>query len=214
MATTYQKIDERIHLVQLMANNALSTPEIKARLNASGYPDEKLQNGLTLADESAALVRETALAEGKQYQATDEVETAIAAAYAKYVATLKIARVAFRENTVAAEALMLNGPRRKDLPGRRIQMETFYGNLVEQPDFMTVMADFGYDRERIDGEKALVDQVAAIDRLQEKAKGETAESREKRNAKVKEMDRWESDFSKIARIVLADNPEWLEKLGL
>jgi len=209
----HSSIAERLLAAQLAIDNALKIPKILDELTAYGYNAERISAGRKLYEEASELVTLQKKEYGEQYEATDEVNSAWETADEAYMNTLKIARIALRDNVSAQNALSLNGIRKNSLSGWLEQTDVFYRNLLADPDMIAAMGNFGYNKEKLDAEKVLVDAVADANLIQEKEKGEALDATATRDAKIDEMDKWMADFKQIALIALADNPKWLEKLG-
>jgi len=209
----HSSIAERLLAAQLAIDNALKIPKILDELTAYGYNAERISAGRRLYEEASELVTIQKKEYGEQYEATDDVNSAWETADEAYMNTLKIARIAMRANVSAQNALALNGIRKNSLSGWLEQTDVFYRNLLADPDMIAAMGNFGYNKEKLDAEKVLVDAVADANLIQEKEKGEALDATATRDAKIDEMDKWMADFKQIALIALADNPKWLEKLG-
>ena len=206
-------IAERLLAAQLAIDNALKIPKILDELTAYGYNAERIAAGKKLYEEASELVNFQKKEYGEQYEATDDVNTAWETADKAYMTTLKVARIALRANVSAQNALALTGIRKNSLSGWLEQTDVFYRNLLADPEMIATMGNFGYNKEKLDAEKVLVDAVADANLIQEKEKGEALDATAKRDAKMDELDKWMADFKQIALIALADNPQWLEKLG-
>jgi len=150
---------------------------------------------------------------GEQYEATETVRNAWNVADQAYAKTLKIARIALRDNVKAQNALGLSGERKRSLSGWLEQAGRLYQNLLDDAEFVAAMTVYGYSQEKLETEQALVNAVREANMSQEKEKGEARDATEKRDAKLDAMDRWMADFKAIALIALGDNPQWLDKLG-
>ena len=212
MANTHS-IEERLLSAQLATNNALKDSHILAALTEYGYTAEKITVGKNLADEVSGLITKQKKEYGEQYEATAALNNAWSEADKAYMRTLKIARIALRDNVMAQNALGLSGLRKKSLSGWLEQTGRFYQNLIADTELVAALSTYGYTTEKLQSEKALVDAVRDANMVQEKEKGEAQDATEKRDARVDEMDRWMADFKSIAQIALADNPQWLDKLG-
>ncbi|OQX95159.1 hypothetical protein B6I21_06890, partial [candidate division KSB1 bacterium 4572_119] len=62
--------------------------------------------------------------------------------------------------------------------------------------------------------KLETDQMETLDYSQEKEKGDTQQVKRFRDEKLKAAESWYADYKQVARIVLKDTPEYLEKLGI
>ena len=103
-----------------------------------------------------------------------------------YKKTLKIARIALRESVTAQNALALSGFRKKSLSGWLRQAEIFYDNLLGDDALLALLQNYGYTREKLEAEKALVAVVRDANTVQEREKGEAREATEKRDTKLDE----------------------------
>lgn len=207
-------IEERLLAAQVATGNALADPDILNALTAFGYDTARITAGKNLTDEVADLIARQKKEYGEQYQASAQVQEAWDRADRAYMKTLKIARIALRDNVMAQNALGLTGHRKNSLSGWLEQAERFYRNLLSDETLLTAMAEFGYTAEKLQAEQELVEAVHSANLIQEKEKGEAQDATEKRDARADELDRWMADFKQVARIALEDNPQWLEKLGI
>jgi len=206
-------IDARLLAAQVAIDNALANPDILAALEIFNHGVTKLTVGRTLYEEVLPLVNQQKLEYGEQYEATETVKALWAEADAAYMRTLKVARVALRDNVKAQAAMMLTGPRKRTLSGWIEQVEAFYGNLLANADLLAAMAFFGYNQTKLEAEAALLQAVRAANLIQEKEKGEAQEATKLRDAKMDELDAWMADFKAIAQVALEEHPQWLEILG-
>ena len=211
--TSTPSIDERLLAAQVATGNALSDPDILTALTAYGYDAARITIGKNLTDDVSDLNTKQKKEYGEQYEATETLRTAWNIADKAYMKTLKIARIALRDNVMAQNALGLNGIRKKSISGWLEQAGRFYQNLLADSGMIDELTNFGYTTEKLQAENVLIDAVRDANMAQEKEKGEARDATEKRDAKLDEMDRWMSDFKQIALIALEDNPQWLDKLG-
>jgi hypothetical protein len=206
-------IAERLLAAQVAIENALGDADIRAALSAFGYDEARLRAGKALYEEAVALANRQKAEYGDQYGGTDAVKSAWAEADRAYRVALQVARVAFKGYPKAHAALMLDGERKRSLPGWLEQAAAFYANLLGDADLLARMGNFGYTSAKLEAEHALVQAVAAANLAQEKEKGEAQDATRQRDARLDELDAWMADFKAIAQAAMAENPEWLEKLG-
>lgn len=208
-----RSIDERLLAAQVAIDSALSDADLAAALGAFGYDQAKLNTGKALYTEAVTRVNKQKIEYGEQFEASAAVTAAWEQADAAYTRTLKVARVAFKDNVKAQAALMLGGVRKQSLSGWIEQATAFYDNLLGNADLLAAMAAFGYDQGKIAAEQALVQAVATANVRQETEKGEAQEATKLRDAAIDALDEWMSDFKAIATAALEEHPQWLEKLG-
>jgi hypothetical protein len=199
---------------RLLIENAQVLPEVAAVLAGYGYDAARLEEGSRLWSKAEALVRKQAREYGERHQATAEVEAARAELVSTYMKTLKVARVAFADDILAADALKLYGPRKQSLSGWLDQVSTFYSNLRTGSRLAPKMLRFGYGLERLQAEASLVDELRRKIQAQAKESGEAQCATVERDRKLRELDTWVSELSAIARVAFHGSPQELEKLGL
>jgi len=197
-----------------MVSNSLTDPEILEQLKVYGYDEARINAGLTLLEETEALILKQKKEYGEQYQATLDVEKAKEAADSAYMKTLKIARLVFQKNAKAATMLMLLGERARSLQGWLEQAQTFYKSLIADSSLVAEMGKFNYTVDKLNEENALVSEVSKKIQAQRKETGEAQQATQDRDAKVKELDKWLSDFRAIIKIALDETPQRMEKLGI
>ncbi len=213
MAKPTKSIAQRLLDAELAINNSLSNPDILAKVTSFGYDQTRLEAARALYQEARTLDEQQKQEYGEQYEATQAVRQAWDAAGAAYSAALKIARIAFRGNETARNALGLSGSRKQSLSGWLDQARRFYNNLLRSPDFIATMTPYSYDQTKLEAEAALVEAVATASETQDKERGEAQTATKTRDAKLDELDQWLADYKAIAQVALAASPQQLEQLG-
>jgi hypothetical protein len=213
MIKATKSIEKRLFEAHIAINNTLQIPEILAAVSQLNYGQAQLEAARDLYDEVQGLIDVQVRAYGRQYQATEIVNRARKTAERAYRTTLKIARIAFRDNEAARNALGLSGPRKRTLSGWLDQARRFYSNLLSTPAFMVGMEGFNYGRAKLEAEAELINAVATASDEQHKKRGDAREATKVRDAKLAELDRWMMDYKAVAYIALAHSPQTLEQLG-
>ena len=213
MAKPKRSIEDRLLEAQVAIDNSLNIPTILNAVSMLGYDLARLQAARALYDEVMALVAAQKLEYGDQYEATAVVNAAWETADLAYKRTLKACRILFKGNASAAGALNLSGSRKKSLSGWLEQATTFYTNLLNTPDFITALLEFGYDQAKLEAEAALVQAVYDANAVQDKERGEAQEATLVRDAKLDELDEWVARYKQVAQLALEDSPQMLEQLG-
>lgn len=214
MANLKNRIDEFLLAAQVMIENSLADPDVKAALTAYGYTGETLAAGKTLYDEAVALQNSQKKEYGGQVAATSELNDIWETADHQYMRTLKIARVAFQDHPKADKAVMLFGRRKESLSGWLEQAQAFYANIQSDADLMKALTQYGYTTEKLQQESALLNQIAAKNQQQKKEMGEAQAATQARDKKIDELAHWISDLRAVAKVAMADDPQQLEKLGI
>ncbi|MGB4871842.1 MAG: hypothetical protein WBP47_17430 [Candidatus Promineifilaceae bacterium] len=213
MSKPKRSIDQRLLEAQQAIDASLNNPAILQAVTLMGYDQARLQAARALYDEVMALVAAQQREYGEQYEASAALQAAWDAADLAYKRTLKLCRIAFRDQTKAQNTLGLYGSRKKSLSGWIEQATTFYINLLGTADLMAALSPYGYDQTKLEAEAALAQAVVQARAEQNKERGEAQEATQLRDAKLDELDRWLADYKAIAEVALAASPQQLEQLG-
>ena len=197
-----------------LIENAVAAPELAAPLAVFGYDAARLAEGRAIWAEADALAKRQTAGYAGQHGATQSCEESWAAANTAYMKTLKVSRVAFADDAAAVAALKLGGPRKQSLAGWVYQATTFYDNLAADARLVRGLARFGYSRAKLEAEGRLVDKLRLEAQAQVQQTGGAQASTAARDAKMRELDAWVSDFRTICRVALYESPQELEKLGV
>ena len=207
-------MEKSLFSFSMIIDGTLSNPEMLEAAGKFGYTPEKVREGKALLDRCQVLSSERLKALGEQVEATGLAAKAWKEARAVYAVALEVARIAFAGNVQAETALVLGGQRERDFSGWLKQAELFYGNLPDNPAFLAAVEPYGWTRERLKNEYALVREAARRSTEQKNKTGATRKSVAVRDACFKELSAWVSSYRRIIRIALAKSPQSLEKLGI
>ena len=207
-------IDERLTTAQVAIDNALSDEPIKELLVPFGYDDAKLNEGKALLEQTVTLNQKQDKEYGEQFAATQELHSLQTTAHKQYMDAVALARIKFRDDVKAWQALGLNGKRKVSLSGWVEQATKFYTNLIADSDLVTAMSGYGYTAEKLQAELDQVKTVPDANANQSREMGEAQAATKERDASLDDLDQWMSDFKTVAKIALKDHDQWIEKLGL
>ncbi len=206
-------IAEQLLAAQVAIDGSMADAEILTAVSPYGYPLTRFQAAQELYKETAVLVNVQKREYGEQYGATQAMDAAWEAANAAYTITLKIARIAFKNDPNARQSLMLVGNRNRSFYGWLEQVDALYGNMIGHAASMAAMAPFGYDQPKLEAEAALVEAARVANLAQEREMGEAQASTRARDAKLDELNEWLADYKVIAAIALPVDGQKLEGLG-
>lgn len=199
---------------RVMIENALADEEVGRALISYGYHKEKLMAGKRLYDEAAALQNAQKKVYGERIAATAAFYNARKTANEQYMKTLKVARVAFKDDPKADQALMLRGDRKQSFSEWLEQAQVFYENILKDSDLMNAFSGYGYSPDRLRQEAALLKQAVIKSLAQKQKTGEAQEATALRDNKRDELARWISGLQAVVKVALQDDPQQLEKLGI
>jgi hypothetical protein len=213
MSNLNVRIDDFLEAARIMILNS-SDPVVKPKLANYGYDDARLQALWALYEEVAALQAAQKKEFGEQVAATAEVNNLWDEASDMYMSTLRIARVAFKDNPKLGLSLLLYGDRKQSITGWLEQVRIFYTNFQENPELMAPMARFGYTPGKFQSEFQVYTRLAQLSARQKKEMGDAQNATLARDRKLDELSSQISDLRVVAKVALQSNPQQLEKLGI
>lgn len=212
-----QSIAGRLDAAETFARNLLADPYIVSEFTDIGRTQEELEQGQALVEAAQAAQRAQEREYAEQYDATEALQTARAAAERTYMRHLKLARIVFGRDAGARQALGLKGSRPENLSGWLDVARRFYANALASEDLLSVALRAGLTTEVLAAGKASVEAVAEAQRAQERETGEAQAATQARNAVLAALDAWLQEYSALARVLLSDEAaerQKLEALGL
>lgn len=204
MTTTAQQLTA----AQLAITNSLADPEIKAAVAQYGYTTTKLNAGKKLYDTALAAVNAQKSGRGNQKTATADLKAKEKDARDAYQAAAKVARAALDKDGLAK--LGLAGKEPRDTAGFIAAGYTLFDNAAESG----LLAEFGYDADRLAAERAKIEAFDQANQAQEMAKGAAQQATQDQEAALKAMNDWVAQYLKIAKVALRGKKQLLEKIGV
>jgi len=204
MTTTAQQLTA----AQLAITNSLADPEIKAAVAQYGYTTTKLNAGKKLYDTALAAVNAQKSGRGNQKTATADLKAKEKDARDAYQAAAKVARAALDKDGLAK--LGLAGKEPRGTAGFIQAGYTLFDNAAESG----LLAEFGYDADRLAAERAKIEAFDQANQAQEMAKGAAQQATQDQEAALKAMNDWVAQYLKIAKVALRGKKQLLEKIGV
>ncbi len=208
------KTEDFLMAAKIMIENALSDNTVKTALANYGYDEAKLQAGKALYDEAFELDLVQKKESGEKVAVTAEFNNLWAEADQQYMKTLKVARIVLKNLYKADQSAMLYGVRKQSFNGWQEQAVSFYANILNDPQLLEAMAGYGYPEDKLQSEYDMVKQVIAKELQQKQEKGESEQATRVRDQKLDQLAVFISEMRGIAKVALADTPDYLEKLGI
>ena len=106
--------------------------------------------------------------------------------------------------------LGLTGKEPRDTAGFIQAGYTLFDNAAESG----LLAEFGYDAERIAAERAKIEAFDTANQAQEMAKGASQQAAQDQEAALAKMNEWVAQYLKIAKVALRGKKQLLEKIGV
>jgi predicted pyridoxine 5'-phosphate oxidase superfamily flavin-nucleotide-binding protein len=199
---------QQLNAAQLAISNSLADPEIKAAVAQFGYTTAKLNAGKALYDKALAAVNAQKSGKGDQKTATADLKAAEKEARDAYQAAAKVARATLDRDGLAT--LGLTGKVPRDIAGFIQAGYTLFDNAAESG----LLAEFGYDAERIAAERGKLEALDTANQAQKMAKGAAQQASQDQEAALAKMSEWVAQYLKIAKVALRGKKQLLEKIGV
>ncbi|TAJ14766.1 hypothetical protein DMA11_04345 [Marinilabiliaceae bacterium JC017] len=181
---------------------------------AYGYNDQRLSEGEEMYSKLSRISDDHVMkARMKVYWFSIKQEQLVKARkmYMKY---LKIARITFDDNEDAKKSLLLEGPRARTYKEWFYQASLFCRNITRHEEFLEPFSRYGVQVTHIAALRAELDKLSELSDKCVKISGELKKlTREKKEMTIT-FQHWISDYIKIARIALENDPAILEGLGV
>ncbi len=198
---------QQLNAAQLAITNSLADPEIKAAVAQFGYTTAKLNAGKKLYDNALAAVNAQKSGKGDQKTATADLKAKEKDARDAYQAAAKVARAALDKDGLATLGLS------KEPRGTAGFIQAGY-TLFDNAAESGLLAEFGYDADRLAAERKKIADFDAANQAQEMAKGAAQQATQDQDAALKEMNDWVAQYLKIAKVALRGKKQLLEKIGV
>lgn len=195
-------------------NNVRHDAGLAAHFAAYNYPEERLQEARALLEavqEAQRYAEETRTAQATAFAACRRAKQA---ARTPYMEQLKLARIALQDRPEVHGKLALRGARAGHFAGQMKQMEQFYRHALKDASVQDVLARYQMPAETLEAGLAAIETVWAAHNETLQRRGEAQRATARRDAAMRALDLWVSEFLKVARVTLASDPQQLEKLGL
>jgi uncharacterized protein YhfF len=209
-----QTIDTLFNSAHIAITNSLTNPQIQAYLSEFGYTPERIQQGKLLYDAALAAHQQQRADYGDQKTATTALTQAWDTARKSYIRYVKVTRIAFKDNAGVATRLELEGDRKKTLSGWLAQATQFYTNLLNAPELLTQLREYGITSEKLQAGQAEVQAVVTANLSQKTEKGDAQTATQTKGKAIADLKAWMSNFTAIARLALENDRQLLEGLGI
>lgn len=200
--------------VQVALDNAQADLDLQITLHNYGYTTERMNEGKRLYQQVMAHQRQQETGRGQQISAASSFKTSAEQAYATYARLIKIARVVLRDQEGDLVLLGLTGARKRFFSGWKQQATQFYTNALAEERLRTQLAAFGITEAKLREGIQQLNAAEAGNAAQKINQGNAQQATASRDTALRQLRRWYTDFSIIARVAFAEQPQQLEKLGI
>jgi len=211
-AAIHRAIEDRLNRYRTGLINARDVPELQRRVALYGYTPEKLNELLSLQQETFDLHLARKKEYGEQLAATSAFDHAWKAAHDAYMVLIRLGRVLFRDDYGVFVKLTLNQERKKSFSGWLTQARTFFAGLLADPAVLEKYAKYNTPLATIEAARELVDAAEQANTVQAKETGEARQATLDRDAKLDALDSAMSEFYALAKLACRDAPDLLDML--
>lgn len=211
---TYQDIDARLDAIHTGLSNLQSDTELNGPMAAAGYTTARIAQLLALHDAAFAAHQQQKTEYAEQFGATEAFSNAWNAAHTVYIRHLTLARVAYKKNLTRLVQLGLQGARKESFSGWKSQARQFYDAALAETAIQTDLATVGISATALEEALDLVNAADVAAHAQQKEIGEAQEATLSRDDLLDQLFEEWSDFVTIARVLFADDPQKLERMGI
>jgi len=194
--------------------NSTSDSEIQTAVAGYGYPLDELNKGQSLLDVASGAVDTRTESKGAQGEETNTAKALRKNAETAYESLAKIARSEFKDKKENLAKLGLTGEMPRTIAEFISSAKTLFDNAASDVEIKTALAKYKYDDARIASEKQKVLDFESEYDKEVAAKGTAKESTSDKNQAVKDLKKWVSQYTTVAKVALAGNKPALAKLGI
>ena len=206
-------IINRVNELVTRLTAAKTNANVLTPLAARGYDAPGLDEGLATGKAALAAINAMDAAIDDRRTAASAVRQAEKAARAGFDAFRQISKGIFKDDPDAKAAVKATGRIPTDQQLFLSYADSAYETAGKR-QYLSKLSKRGYDAAGLQAERAkltaLQDAIAAFRAADDAKKNATRQ----RNAAVKNMDRWWTEFKAVAAVCLQDQPQWKSELGL
>jgi len=213
MKRTKRSMSHKLVMSKVAIGNAQKDVQLSESLKELGFDEAKLAMGQEIYNRAEFLFQEQKRKYADQYAATQEVKSAWLEAREELKKYVTAARMLLLNESSLSKSLGLTRGERVSISSWITRARLFYNTALGDPDVLSQLQGFAVTREKLEAGLALVDHLEEIYSMQKIKKSEAQQATRDQEAAFAGLDRFMSQLRKVARVLLGDKPEYLEKLG-
>ena len=214
MKISIKSIENDLANGRLTLNNIKNFEDISTRAANRGYTTEKVDEILSLHQESLQKVDLYKAEIAEQIGLTDQFKEKEKETYDFYIECVEIARLAFEENPGNLRLLGLTGKRGQSFKKWTGQARLFFKEASNREDLLPDFSTFNLTKENLEKGQTLVEELLDIKYRQEEQKGKVQTAFDVRNKVYKLFRKPMRQLRKTLRIEYKQEPQQLERLGI
>jgi len=195
---------------QRCVDNATAHPEIQKKMNALGFSARRILEGSALLDAARAGQIDKHQKYSERQQLSTRLNRDFEQARQRFREHVRIVRFALRHEPALLASFNVQKVSKRVEPWL-LQAAEFYRVAAGHSELLD---RHGLSAEEVSQAKAGVEALSAQRNQRMRCKGDAEEATRLRNASMKALKTWMSDFRAMARIALRDSPQLMEALGI
>lgn len=195
----------------LTLHNLRSNEQLQMQLSQCGFDAYQMKEGEKLIEEARKLTEQLETVQRQSKEASLSLKNTRKHIHHRYMSHLSIARVAFRSDVGACDALGLKGKRERSLEQWLKQTQDFYRN---SSPYVEALQMHGVALHELDEIRILVGQLIQLASLQKQMQSRYQMLTQQKQETMELLKNWYDRLTRIARLALEDNPQRLEAIGI
>ena len=195
---------------QRYVDNATAHPEIQKKMNALGFSARRILEGSALLDAARAGQIDKHEKYSERQLLSERIQADYQQARQLFDEHVKIVRFAFRHEPALLQSFNVQRVSKR-VESWLLQASEFYRIAARHRE---VLGASGLSEAEVSQGTASIEAINTVRNQRMRCKGDAEEATRLRNASMKDLKRWMSDFRAIARIALRDSPQLMEALGM
>ena len=207
-------IEERLESARIKLGNARNDKVIGPLMLPMGYDEVRWSEGEALYKNAFDLNLKQKQNYGDRFYITEKMQTEWNRLNRVVSGHVAIARVALDGEPSLQKKTGILGERQSSWYGWFSQVGMLYYNALEAPEVLAALASYGLSVETLTATLAEIEALRGQRDSQNIKTGEAENLTKERDAALDALESWVSKMVRIAKVVLVDSPQLLEKLGI
>lgn len=205
---------ELIHKSRLLIDNSLNDEEIKKLVLKFNYDEKRLTEGKNLLTDVENLCSNHNIESGLKIKSTKDFNDLFEECKSVVHDTIIVAKISLSDNIEVKNIIESFKKKNRAYHEWVDRAKKLYDHLMANTASMEKLSKNGYSKEKLTSESELIKELIDKKNLQIQKSGNIQSLTVEKNSKLKELKKWNKDYTAIVKIALKDMPQKLEKLGI
>lgn len=193
-----------------MAVSGMQQESVRLMMEAYGLTPERKQKGESLIEKAKSCHKNQVNLYDAQWSLSQQLNAQMDAVQAQFKEHGNVCRTALRRDPALLYSLKINRFAKEGWPCIR-QAANFYTRVLEQQLNLQL---YGISKKELEQASALVNSVLAMKEERTQKKGMAESCTQQKNAALKALRQWVSEFKTTARMAYREDPQMLEAFGI